>query len=107
MRASATTSDAKVQLEDAPPWVREAYEKAAAGRGPVVDSLEAESILIRDRILVTLRRQGLSQVDLARRLGKAPSAISRVLKSPARSRIKTLHEIAAALGIDPGSLFSK
>src|SRR6185295_3904804 len=50
------------------------------------------------------KQRGIKQADIARKLGVAPSVISRVLKHPERSRLSTINDIADAAGIPLGEL---
>jgi hypothetical protein len=56
------------------------------------------------RLKLLLKSRGLKQSEIARRLGVAPSVISRVLKYPQRSRLGTIQKIAKAAGIPLGEL---
>jgi len=47
-----------------------------------------------------MREQGLSQLQLAERVGVSPPVISRVLKNPEKSRVETIRKVAAALDIE-------
>jgi hypothetical protein len=51
-----------------------------------------------------LRASGITQKELAARLGVAPSALNRVLKNPERSKLATLRRIAAELGREVGQV---
>ncbi|MGI8517892.1 MAG: helix-turn-helix transcriptional regulator [Acidimicrobiia bacterium] len=46
------------------------------------------------------RRAGLTQAELARRIGKAPSAISRWERSEAQPSLATLRELVRGAGFD-------
>lgn len=56
------------------------------------------------RLRQIFKERGIRQSDIARRLGVAPSVISRVFKYPERSRLRTIRNIADAAGIAIGDL---
>jgi hypothetical protein len=56
------------------------------------------------RLKQIFKKRGIRQVDIARRLGVAPSVISRVFKHPERSRLQTIRNIADAAGISLSEL---
>lgn len=88
-------------LESAPEWVRQAYEKAREVAEPVeANEREVRGRLIGTRLSLALKRQDMTQAELARKLGKSPSQISRILRNPERSQLKTLQQIAEALKVD-------
>ncbi len=51
------------------------------------------------RLREIFKERGIKQVAVARKLGVAPSVISRVLKHPERSRLATIRQIAEAAEI--------
>lgn len=74
---------------------------AAAGQ---LDSLVLDedtiSKAVATRIRWVMNEQGVSQRQLAEQIGVSSSVISRVLKNPDRSRVKTVRRIAEALDIE-------
>lgn len=56
------------------------------------------------RLKQICKQRSIKQSDIARKLGVAPSVISRVFKHPERSRLQTLRKIADAAGIPMGEL---
>jgi DNA-binding Xre family transcriptional regulator len=56
------------------------------------------------RLKQIFKQRGIKQSEIARRLGVAPSVISRVFKHPERSRLQTIRGIADAAGISVGEL---
>lgn len=56
------------------------------------------------RLKEICKQRSIKQSDIARKLGVAPSVISRVFKHPERSRLQTLRKIADAAGIAMGEL---
>ena len=88
-------------LSSAPDWVRKAYEDRSSITEPLdIDPAEQRAQFIRDRLLIALKRQGMTQTALAERLGKHPSQISRIFANPDKSQLRTLADIAEALGVD-------
>lgn len=58
----------------------------------------SEALAVRLRRII--KHRGLTQKELAARIGISPVMISRVLKDPDRSKVDTLRKIAQALDID-------
>jgi DNA-binding Xre family transcriptional regulator len=88
-------------LDTAPEWVRESYERAKKGRRAVeVDEDEMRARLIRNRLALALKKQGMTQSALAKSLGKSPSQISRIFRHPERSQLNTLRSIADAIDVE-------
>ena len=52
------------------------------------------------RLRRVAKEQGVTQQELAKRLGVTPAVISRVFKIPNRSKVDTLRRIADALGVE-------
>lgn len=50
-----------------------------------------------DYVMDKFRRSGISQADLARRMGKSPPQINRMLANPANWTIETAAELLAAI----------
>ena len=98
--AGGATIDERVSLETAPEWIGAAYARAKAGTDQGLSDAGARAFVARDRLLMALHRRGMKQADLARQLGKSPTSISRIFKAPQRSRVTTLQDIAAALGVE-------
>ncbi len=61
---------------------------------------EIRKNLIRNRLLLALKEQGMTQAELAKKLGKPDSQISRILACPERSKLTTLTEIAQGISVD-------
>lgn len=94
-------------LAEAPDWVKQAYERTKdITDGEEIDIGKVRGKLIRDRLLVALRKQGMTQGELARKLKKSPSQISRILRDPERCQVNTLRAIADALNTDLSDIFS-
>jgi DNA-binding XRE family transcriptional regulator len=52
------------------------------------------------------KKAGLTQKQLADRMGVPQSQISRIEKNPDRTTLRTMKRIAAALGVEVGTLLS-
>ncbi len=88
-------------LASEPDWVKEAYENAQeVTEGEEFNVREVRGRLIRDRLILALRKQRMTQADLARKLKKQPSQISRIFRDPTRCRLSTFEDIASALKVD-------
>ena len=74
---------------------------AAAGQleSLVLDE-DTISKAVATRIRWVMNEQGVSQRQLAEQIGVSSSVISRVLRNPDRSRVKTMRRIAKALDIE-------
>ncbi|MBL8878255.1 MAG: helix-turn-helix transcriptional regulator [Phycisphaerales bacterium] len=57
-----------------------------------------------DRIIKARKKAGLTQVQLAAKIGVPQSMISRIERNPDRTTIRTIRKIAAALGVDVRAL---
>ena len=98
---------AEDMLAAAPAWVRAAYEQAKTAAEPVhSDEREVRGRLIKNRLALALKKQGMTQSDLARKMGKNPSHVSRVFRDPQRCKLSTLTAIADALGVDISDILS-
>lgn len=70
-------------------------------------SFDAQSVRqsIAERVRGAMRKRGMSQAQLAQALKVTPANISRILKSPEKSKIETFQRIASALHVDLGEFF--
>jgi lambda repressor-like predicted transcriptional regulator len=105
VRSAKLIPDPTASLETAPQWLKDASERAKAA--DPADDVTTEELLpkvARDCILQAMHEKGISQAGLAKALGKSPASVCRILKSPDRSRLRTLRQIAEAIGVDIGSL---
>jgi DNA-binding phage protein len=94
-------SDPDDELASAPEWVRAAYRRASKiKRVPGLDHEELRARLLRSRLGVALKAQGMTQAALAGKLRKSESQVSRILRNPERARLKTLTQVADAIGVD-------
>ena len=87
-------------LEKAPEWVRSGFAQQKASDVENADVADIRANVARNKLVLALRERGMTQAELARALGKSPTVVSRILKAPNRSRVKTLQEIADALDVD-------
>jgi transcriptional regulator with XRE-family HTH domain len=58
-------------------------------------------------LVATRRRLGISQVELARRLGKPQPFVSYFERGERRLDVVEFYAVATALGVDPKRLFSE
>lgn len=93
-------------LDGADEWVRQAYKASLRTDVPRMDLQQARSRVAGNKIIRTLRARGMTQADLARKVGMKPASLSRVLKQPDRSRTSTLLKIADALGVDVSNIMA-
>ena len=76
-------------------------ELVAAGKLEAVEfSADSPAALAASRLGRVARAKGVSQKELAERLGVSASFISKVFKQPDRSKVATLRKIAEALGVE-------
>jgi len=82
----------------------EALEKA--GKLEVLEINEdTASKMVAARLRWIIRDRGLTQKQLAEKIGVTPARISHVLRNPDRSKVDTLRKIARALDIDLRRIF--
>ncbi|MEN6337946.1 MAG: helix-turn-helix transcriptional regulator [Phycisphaerales bacterium] len=55
---------------------------------------------IADRLREIMKEKGLSQSDLAKKMGTSDSVVSKWLKDPSRSKLSTLRRVAKSLDVD-------
>lgn len=84
----------------------EARRVAADEKDRVLAWDEIKGDFLRNRIAVIRKKAGLSQKELAARLGVKQSTLSRWEKEDANLTLATLRKIAAALGCDVHQLLS-
>lgn len=81
----------------------EAQELAALAEDPTAEWIDAGDLaleLAANYIAEARKKAGLTQSQLAARMGVPQSQISRIEKNPDRSTLRTMKRIAAALGMD-------
>jgi len=71
------------------------------------DELQAEEASFADRLQAAMDRRGLTQRDLAQRIGVGQSAISMMLNRQCRPQRRTVAKFAKALKVPAGELWSE
>jgi DNA-binding XRE family transcriptional regulator len=71
-----------------------------------VDAGEAAAEIAAGWIAAARKRAGLTQKQLADKLGVPQSQVSRIEKHPDHTTVRTMQRVAAALGVDVGALMS-
>jgi ribosome-binding protein aMBF1 (putative translation factor) len=69
-----------------------------------LDDEQSRLYLVGKDLVEARKRAGLTQAQLARRLRMPQSQISRIERNPERTTVRTMKRIAAALGVDVGTL---
>jgi len=81
--------------------IKENDALARAGKLEAVEVTDkSASKAIADRLRWIIKDRGLTQRELAKRVGVTPARISHVLRNPDRSKVDTLRRIAQALDIN-------
>lgn len=70
-----------------------------------LDAMDAEEASFAERLNRLMLDRGMTQSDLAERIGVGQSAIAMMLKRQCRPQKRTVHRIADALGISPSELW--
>lgn len=73
--------------------------------GEILDALDRDEQTFADRVQDLMARQGLTQVELAEKVGLGQPAISMMLNRECRPQRKTVAKFAAALGVTTESLW--
>jgi transcriptional regulator with XRE-family HTH domain len=68
--------------------------------------MDSETERLVNLVKVCLRILGISNRELARRLGMSPSYVSKLLSGSSELRLDHLIRICKATGLDPGELFA-
>jgi lambda repressor-like predicted transcriptional regulator len=71
----------------------------------VESDLQQEETHFAERLAALMHERGLSQADLARRMGIGQPAISNMLNRRARPQQATVNRFAEALGVEPSELW--
>lgn len=103
-KTDALSSEARKEM---PQWVQEEYARSLAAPPTAMVEMDMEAAwanLIRSRLLFALDEKRLSQSELAKRMHKSASAVSRILRDPTRCRLETLQDMAEALDVDLSDL---
>jgi len=96
----AAARSGEATTEQVPDWVRQAYRRSMEKGVETETADEVRPNAARNQLVLALRDRGMTQADLARKLGRSPTVISRIFRHPERSRLRTLREIAEALDLD-------
>jgi DNA-binding Xre family transcriptional regulator len=72
---------------------------------PIPFDVKAVRQTLAERIRATLGKRRMTQAQLAKALKITPANITRILKSPEKSKVETLERIAAALHVDVADFF--
>lgn len=94
----------EIFLETAPAWIKKAYKQSHRKNAEFEVDEDVRPRIARNKLVLALRERGWTQAELARRMKKSPTAISRIFRNPERSRVDTLREVATALDVDLSDL---
>lgn len=86
--------------------VRELTAKLEDKTTQWVDARDVALEIAGSWIAAARKRAGLTQKQLAERLGVPQSQISRIERNPDRTTVRTMKRIAAALNVEAGTLLS-
>ena len=90
-----------LDLEDAEQIARE----TAAGAKEALDQLDQDEATFAQRVQELMDAQGLTQAELAKRVGIGQPAVSLMLKRQSRPQYSTVERFAEALGVEPKDLW--
>lgn len=82
-----------------------AIEAWAASESAAQTQVQAEEQCFADNVRRYLKSMGLSQEDLAKRIGAGQSAIANILARKCRPQQRTVMKIAKALDVEPEALW--
>ena len=87
----------------------EAEKIAAAGEEPdalnILAKMDREERTFADRLQATMTERGITQAELAEKIGVGQPAVSMMLNRTCRPQKKTVQKIATALGVKPADLW--
>ncbi len=72
---------------------------------PVLDGMDRQEATFAERLSALMGEKGLTQAELAERVGVGQPAISMMLNRSCRPQNKTVRKIADALGVTPDDLW--
>jgi lambda repressor-like predicted transcriptional regulator len=78
---------------------------ADASAGPLLTEMDRQEATFAERLRGAMTEQGITQAELAAKVGIGQPAISMMLNRTCRPQRKTVRKIAEALGIDPVALW--
>lgn len=73
--------------------------------GPVLDSMDRQEATFAERLSAVMEQKGVTQAELAAKVGVGQPAISMMLNRSCRPQKKTVRKIADALGVPPETLW--
>lgn len=84
-------------------------EKIASDAEPeaarIVADMDRQEATFADRLQATMTARGMTQAELAEKIGVGQPAVSMMLNRTCRPQKKTVQKIAAALGVTPADLW--
>ena len=72
---------------------------------PALDALDREEATFAERLRDAIEASGLTQAELAAKVGLGQSAVAMMLARECRPQKKTVRKFAAALKVEPGDLW--
>ena len=73
--------------------------------GPILAEMDCQESTFADRLKSVMDAKGMTQVELAEKVGIGQPAISMILNRTCRPQKKTVQKLAAALGVAPTDLW--
>lgn len=73
--------------------------------GPVLDAMNRQEATFAERLAALMNQKGLTQAELAEKVGVGQPAISMMLNRSCRPQKKTVRKIADALSVSPDDLW--
>ena len=90
-----------IDLQEAEDADRNKHDEA----GRIITELDAEEELFRDRLTRIMGERGITQADLAVKMGVGQPAVSMLLNRKTRPQQRTIARLASALGVLPNDLW--
>jgi len=90
-----------LDLAEAEAIARSEYPDA----GPILDAMDRQEATFAERLAGCMEKSGVTQAELAAKVGVGQPAISMMLNRSCRPQKKTVRKIAAALGVTPEDLW--
>jgi lambda repressor-like predicted transcriptional regulator len=73
--------------------------------GPILDAMDRQEASFAERLAEWMEKRGVTQAELAEKVGVGQPAISMMLNRSCRPQKKTVRKIASALGVTPEDLW--
>jgi len=103
---ASSEGDDEALMEELARAIEENDALQKAGKLEVIEiNQDTASKTVAARLRWIIRDRGLTQKQLAQKIGVTPARISHVLRNPDRSKVDTLRKIACALDIDLRQIF--